>query len=222
MGSLLREAAPAFDCVIGLTGSIASGKSHAREFLETLGAAAIDADKLGHLAYKKGTACWSQVVAEFSEDVVGEDGEIDRKRLGPKVFASSDRMAALNRIVWPAIEELARHELSALGECRLGTPRPRVAIIEAAILIEAGWNARVDEVWVTHVPDAVAIERLCTRNGISEDDARRRLALQMPTDKRLTFSNVSIDTSGSKEETRVLLGEQWTALIDRLTRKCLL
>lgn len=212
----LRDSAPAFDCVIGLTGSIASGKSHAREFLETCGAAVIDADKLGHSAYKKGTACWDRVVAEFGADVVGEDGEVDRKRLGAKVFASADRMTALNHIVWPAIEALARQELHALGEARSGAPHPRVAVIEAAILIEAGWDARVDEVWVTHVPDAVVVERLRVRNGLTEEDARRRLGLQMPSAARVARATVAVDTSGSKEETRAVLLSQWEALLGRL------
>lgn len=214
----LRDSAPVFDCVVGLTGSIASGKSHAREYLETCGAAVIDADKLGHAAYKKGTPCYGRVVAEFGEDIVGEDGEVDRRRLGAKVFASADRMSALNHIVWPAIEDLARQELRALGESRSGAPHPRVAILEAAILIEAGWSARVDEVWVTHVPDAVAISRLCSRNGLSEDEARRRLGLQMQTADRLARATVAIDTSGSKEETRDKLRGLWAALIERLEK----
>ena len=211
----LRDSAPAFDCVIGLTGSIASGKSCAREFLEKCGAAVIDADKLGHAAYKKGTLCWDQVVAEFSTDVVGTDGEINRKRLGEIVFASADRMSALNRIVWPAIEELARQQLRTLGEARSGTPHPRIAIVEAAILLEAGWNHRVDEVWVTHVPAPVAIERLCLRNGLSVEDASRRLALQMPNEARLALATVAVDTSGPMEVTQAKLGECWSALLER-------
>jgi dephospho-CoA kinase len=130
----LREAAPAFSCVIGLTGSIASGKSNAREFLESCGAAVIDADKLGHLAYKKGTPCFDAVVAEFSGDVVGADGEIDRRRLGTMVFSSPERMQSLNTIVWPAIEELATLRLRELAEIRKGSAFPKSVVRPGSII----------------------------------------------------------------------------------------
>lgn len=145
--------------MIGLTGGIASGKSHAREYLNSLGAITIDCDSVAHRAYAKGTPCFAALTAAFSEDIVGIDGDIDRRRLGARVFGAPAELAKLNSIVWPAVETLVHGELAKLAAARrLGAEavvsasgaadhpvepaataagaKPVIGVIEAALLIE--------------------------------------------------------------------------------------
>ena len=186
--------------VIGLTGGIASGKSTlAATIAERLGAAhggeLLDCDKLGHQAYNPaagaaGAATRDALEAEFGAEAAGgtllaEDGTVDRAKLGPIVFGDQARMEALNGIVWPAIAALAELELRAAAKrgCE-------AVCMEAAVLLEAGWEAMVDEVWVVYCPPEVSAERLCARNGFSREEAAKRLARQMPTEARLAKADV--------------------------------
>lgn len=141
--------------VVGLTGSIASGKSSAAQYLGSLGAVVIDADKLGHRAYLKGSDCFQALVKEFGEAIVSpETGEIDRRTLGRLVFANgSARLPRLNSIVWPAIARLAEEDL-------MKVPPTSIVVLEAAVLLEAGWDQLVDEVWTLIIPRDTALARI--------------------------------------------------------------
>eukprot|EP01062_Namystynia_karyoxenos_P019363 TRINITY_DN17275_c0_g1_i1.p1 TRINITY_DN17275_c0_g1~~TRINITY_DN17275_c0_g1_i1.p1 ORF type:complete len:772 (+),score=250.67 TRINITY_DN17275_c0_g1_i1:113-2317(+) len=159
---------------IGVTGTFAAGKSTATRILSELGCEVIDCDKLGHAAYLKGTRCYDAVVARFGEGLLGPDGEIDRRKLGPLVFGDEPEkkaaMKSLTDIVWPEIRSMAQERIRAAQ-----TP---VVAVEAAILLEAGWDTIVDEVWLVSVPPSVSRERLMKRNSIDEEAADRRLASQ--------------------------------------------
>ncbi len=133
--------------VIGLTGGIAAGKSTIAQILAELGAVVIDADKVGHEAYRRGTEAWRALVAHFGDGILTPDGEIDRRKLGAIVFADPDQRKALQDIVWPRMKEMIRQRLAELRAAGV-----QVAVIEAAVLIEAGWTDLVDEVWVVQVP----------------------------------------------------------------------
>ena len=133
--------------IIGLTGGIASGKSTVAQALKTRGAFVIDADKLGHQAYAKGSDAFHKVVAQFGEDIVSDDGEIDRRALGAKVFADGGGLKQLTDIVWPAIYDMAAEQIQQ----SLKAAPETVVVLEAAVLIEAGWQQLVDEIWVTTV-----------------------------------------------------------------------
>jgi phosphopantetheine adenylyltransferase/dephospho-CoA kinase len=186
---------------IGLTGGIASGKSHIAADLERLGAASVDADKLGHEAYRRGTPTFDAIVARFGAAVVRADtGEIDRAALGQLVFADSAQMAALTAIVWPAIGHLLRARLDAAE--RAGA---KIAVVEAAVLLEAGWQRHVDEVWVAWVPRDVAIERVMRRNALSRAAAEARLDAQWSNERRLPFAAVDINTDRPREQTQELV-----------------
>ena len=139
--------------IIGLTGGIASGKSTAAKLLGQLGAHVIDADKLGHNAYTKGSEAFDSVVSVFGRDTVGDDGEIDRKVLGSKVFGNPESLKKLTDIVWPAIKNMALEEIESV---RVRNPN-QIIVLEAAVLFEAGWQDIVDEVWSTLVNREVAI-----------------------------------------------------------------
>jgi dephospho-CoA kinase len=183
--------------VIGLTGGIAAGKSTVSEALRDAGAAIIDADKVGHEAYLPGTECHAALVEAFGREIVAEGGEIDRRKLGAIVFADPAQRTRLQDIVWPRMKEMMR---ARLADLRAGGTE--VAVIEAAVLIEADWLDLVDEVWVVQVPEAVAMQRLMNRNGFSEDDARSRIRAQLTNDERARHATVVIDNSGTVEEAR--------------------
>ena len=146
--------------VIGLTGGIGTGKSRVARILEELGATVVNADLLGHEAYLPNTEGWQQIVDAFGSEVVGPDGEIDRKRLGRIVFSSAAEKARLDAITWPQIAILARERIEGL--LKKGTD---TIVLEAAVLVEAGWDNLVDEVWVTHAPRDVVQQRLMLRDG---------------------------------------------------------
>ena len=197
--------------VIGLTGGIASGKSLVSEQLAERGAVLIDADKVGHAAYLKGTPAFDEVVAAFGEDVVGADGEVDRKALGGKVFADPEARHKLESIVWPAIRSKVEEQLEALRAKGTG-----IAVLEAAILIEADWVPLTDEVWLVTVSPETARQRLFERNGLSAADAESRIRAQLTNEKRRTYADVEIENDGTLEELSAAVSDAWEALAARI------
>lgn len=196
--------------IIGLTGGIASGKSTVAEFFRERGAPVIDADLLGHRTYEPGTATFAAVVAAFGDDVVAADGTIDRRALGGKVFGQPREMARLTGIVWPGIRALAYAELSALEVA--GT---RLAVLEAAVLLEAGWGDMTDEIWVTVTDPDAAVARLAERNGLDEAAARARIDSQLSNAERVAAAGVVIENNGTREELAARVRAAWDALLAR-------
>ena len=178
--------------VIGLTGGIGTGKSEVTRLLETLGAKIINADTVGHQAYKPGSGSWCQVVEAFGEGILHPNGEIDRGKLGAIVFSDSKQLARLNKILHPTMAGIVAEELQ-----QLRTEGAPVAVVEAALLFEAGWDSLVDEVWTTDAPVDTIIVRLQERNGMSGEEALKRVDSQMDRSERLSRSNVIVDNSGS-------------------------
>ena len=189
--------------VIGLTGGIGTGKSEAAGVLSALGAAVIDADAEGHRAYAKGTIGWRRIVEIFSADLLDDNGEIDRRRLGALVFASPQALAWLNAAIHPLIR---RRIIEALDERR--EAGVDVAVVDAALLYQAGWNDLADEVWAVAASPAAVVERLKLR-GMSPDDIRRRLEAQGQTEPLLARADVIIDNSGSLEELSDRIRQLW-------------
>ena len=193
--------------IIGLTGGIASGKSTAAATLGEWGAYVIDADKLGHRAYEPGTEAFLEVVATFGKEIVSANGEIDRKILGSKVFADGNRLEELTAIVWPAIRRMAEAEIAGV---KAETPN-RLIVLEAAVLIEAGWQDLVDEVWVVIVEREVAIQRACSRDGVERSAVEARIDAQLSNDERAAHAQEVIDNSGSEAEMVATLKQLWEA-----------
>lgn len=198
--------------VIGLTGGIASGKSTVAGMLEDFGAQIIDADRLGHRVYEPGTTGFQKVVNAFGHDLVSKDGTIDRRLLGGKVFGAPDQMNRLTDIVWPEIRKLAAAEISDLTKKHRGS----VIVLEAAVLLEAGWQDLVDEVWVITVKVATAVERLIARNGLNEEQAMARIQSQMTAKERLEHADVKIDNSESLDDLKRRVERQWKQLEKRI------
>ncbi len=180
--------------IIGLTGGIASGKSTVAQALGDRGAYIIDADKLGHTAYLAGSGAFDQVVAAFGTDIVADDGEIDRRKLGGKVFGNEAALKQLTDIVWPAIRAMAEKEIT---DAQRAAPE-RIVVLEAAVLIEADWLDLADQIWVTLVEPAVAIERACARDNLSADAVQTRLDAQLSNDERRSYADHVIDNSSDQ------------------------
>ncbi len=197
--------------IIGLTGGIASGKSTVAKALENRGALVIDADKLGHRAYVKGSDAFDKVVAQFGEDVVGPDGEVDRRALGAKVFGAGGNLKQLTDIVWPAIQNMAANEIKQSLTANPDT----VVILEAAVLIEAGWQSLVDEIWVTTVDPEVAIERASARDGVDAASVQARIDAQISNAERSAEARVVIDNSKDEAELLKQLAGHWQNLQER-------
>ena len=193
--------------VIGLTGGIASGKSVVSQLLAERGALIIDADKVGHEAYRRGSGCYDRVVAAFGPDVVAADGEIDRKALGAKAFGSPEERKKLEGIVWPWMRETMDTRLAAIRA--EGT---RVVVLEAAVLIEADWVPITDQVWVVTVRPDLARTRIVERNGLTPEQADARIAAQLTNDERVKRAQVVIENNGTLDELRSRVLTAWESL----------
>ena len=194
--------------VIGLTGGIASGKSVVTQMLAERGALVIDADKVGHEAYRRdGTGCYDAVVAAFGPEIVGADGEIDRKALGARVFGAPEQRKRLEAIVWPWMRETMDRRLAAIRA--EGTP---VVVLEAAVLIEADWTPITDQVWVVTVPPQIARNRVTERNGLTAEQADARIAAQLTNAERARRAQVIIDNSGTPDELKQRVTAEWEKL----------
>jgi dephospho-CoA kinase len=191
---------------IGLTGTIGSGKSEAASVLSKLGAVVIEADALGHESYRKGAPAYRELVAEFGQQIVGAEGELDRKALGKIVFADPARRRRLEAIVWPRIREAISDRLERAQKA--GTT---AAVVDAAVLIEAGWDGLVDEVWAVEAPEAQVMERLRRRNGWSEEEARARTRAQLSNTARRARATLVIVNDGGHEEFERRVRAAWEA-----------
>ena len=197
--------------VIGLTGGIGTGKTHVSRLLEDLGAAIVNADLLGHEVYVPQSEGWHAVVNAFGEQIVGDDGEIDRRALGGIVFSDEKALQQLNAIMHPRIYALAEERIRTLVDTR-----EKTAVLEAALLIEAKWTPLVDEIWVTVSPESDVIARLQERNNLDEEAARSRINSQMPQVERVKHADVVIDNDGSLEDLSDKIQNLWNSRI--LTR----
>ena len=192
---------------IGLTGGICSGKSTVARFLEDLGAVIIDADKIGHEALKPDTEVWHKVVDTFGRQVLTSGGSIDRRRLGEIVFGSSESLLKLNQITHPRIYQVAK---TRLEDCR--KRGANVAVLEAPLLLKAGWTSLVDEVWVTTASEAAVLRRLQERGGLSRTESLARIRSQMPVQEQTDCADVIIDTDCNLEELKARVEELWQGL----------
>ncbi len=177
--------------LVGLTGGIATGKSTFAAALRALGAPVIDADQLARAAVAKGTPGLAAVVAEFGDDVLAPDGELDRKRMGVRVFSDPAARARLEAAVHPAVRALFRRELA-----RLAAEGHAVAIYDVPLLYEAKLEGEVDLVVVVWAPREAQMGRLAARDGLDPTAAEARLAAQLPVDEKAARADVVIVNDG--------------------------
>ena len=194
--------------VIGLTGGIGTGKSEAARHIVSLGSELIDADLVGHEAYTPHAEAWRQVVEAFGEGILGPNKEIDRRALGGIVFSDPEKLARLNGIMHPLMAGMVQQKIEAFRD-----QGAQVVVVEAALLFEAGWNSLVQEVWVTDSPEEAVISRLTQRNGMSEEEARKRVSSQMSRGERLDRAHIVIDNSSDMEAMRKSIDELWATRV---------
>ena len=187
--------------VIGLTGGIGTGKSEAARILEEIGAYIIDADRLGHSAYLPHSEIWEEVVKEFGDGVLLPDEEIDRKKLGSIVFNDPVQLAKLNAIMHPRMGKMVANLIEGSDA--------EVVVVEAALLLEAGWDALVDEVWCTGASEDIVIDRLKARNGLDKEEAQKRIKAQMSVDERKSRSQVMIENNGDLAQLTTVIEQIW-------------
>ena len=190
--------------VIGLTGGIASGKSTVAKLLAERGATVLAADELGHEIYQPGTPAWRTILEEFGEGIAGPDGVIDRRKLGALVFSDRQALDRLKAITWPVMKAEMKKRLD---DCR-EADRP-VAVLEAAVLLEAGWDDLVDTIWVVSTPPEVSLHRLQERSGLSEDEARARLSAQLSNAEREARADAVIRNDKGFEDLSALVNDLW-------------
>ncbi|MEX2300153.1 MAG: dephospho-CoA kinase [Bryobacterales bacterium] len=182
---------------VGLTGGLASGKSFVAGLLAEHGCHVIHADRLGHEALLPDGEVYPAVVQEFGCDILRADGEIDRKLLGKLVFSDPERLEVLNSLVHPYVFRRQEEFFAAVA----GEDPAGIAVVEAAIMIEVGSYKRYDRLVITYCSVEQQVERFVEREGGSEEEARARLARQMPLEAKRKFADYIIDTSGSKQDT---------------------
>lgn len=190
---------------VGLTGGIASGKSTVSSILRELGAVVIDADQLAREVVAKGTSGLAEVVAAFGPDILTEDGHLDRPKMGGIVFNDEALRRKLEAIVHPRVFELyAALEASA--------PAGGIVVHDIPLLVESGRAEEFDAVVVVDVPDEVQVERMVRDRGMSEEDARARIAAQATREARRAVATYVIDNTGTREDLRHQVTEVFAEL----------
>jgi len=201
--------------LIGLTGGIACGKSTVLAMLAALGARSIDADRATHRVQQPGTPTYQQIVAAFGPAILSSPGgPIDRRKLGALVFGDPQLLRRLEQIVHPAVRAEINAFLDAVAKAggystRLRPIERPIAVIDAIKLLESGWAKQCDQVWVVTCPEDQQLDRLMHTRGMSEADARQRIAAQAPQASRLAQATVVIDNSGSQAHTRAQVEAAW-------------
>jgi dephospho-CoA kinase len=195
--------------IVGLTGGIGSGKSTAAGFLADLGAVVVDLDKTGHEVLRQ-QEIRDRLVGEFGREILDDNGEIDRSRLGNKVFSDKDALSKLNAIVHPAIDKIVKE---IAEECR--RRGVKAVFFEAAAMLEAGRDWQVDEVWVTVTPEAEVLKRLSIRKDYPEADVKARIRSQITNEERIRQADVVIDNDGTLEELRYKVKSEWEKMQER-------
>ncbi|KQR85228.1 dephospho-CoA kinase [Microbacterium sp. Leaf179] len=196
--------------LLALTGGIASGKSTISGFLAAKGAVVVDADAIVREVQAPGTPVLDGIAAEFGPEVLRADGSLDRAALGARVFGHPDRLAALNALVHPAV----RAESVRRFRAALDADPEAVVVYDVPLLAEARAGDEWDLVVVAHAPAAVRVRRLVETRGMSEDDARARIASQVSDDERLALADVVIDTAADLDATRRQVDELWARVTE--------
>lgn len=180
--------------VIGLTGGIATGKTTVSNYLKELGYSTIDADVIARQVVEPGTKGLRMITDTFGEKVLTSDGLLDRQHLAQLVFTSSEQLQQLNRILQPIIRERIQEPIS--------TSKDPVVVIDVPLLYEQHYEDLCDVVMVVSAQPQQQLERLMNRNHLTMDEAKNRVASQMPLSSKERLADVVIDNNGSVEETR--------------------
>lgn len=199
---------------VGLTGSIAVGKSFVLEVFRELGCNVLDADLAAREVVKPDMPGLNRIVDAFGDEILKPDGTLNRSKLGAIVFADDTKRQLLNSIVHPLVIEKQNEWISSLGE----TDPDGIAMVDAALMIESGGYKRFDRLIVVWCRPEIQLERLMLRDGLSADEAARRIAAQMSQDEKKSYADYLIDSSDGFERTREQATEIYCELSVLATR----
>jgi dephospho-CoA kinase len=194
---------------VGLTGGIASGKSMVSEIFASLGAKILDADEVAREVLLPGQPAWTRLRQAFGEEFFHPDGTVKRKQLRKLVFADPEKRKQLNAIVHPEVVK----EINRRSESWSSSDQADVLLVDVPLLLEVGVANRFDKVVVVYASESVQIKRLLQRDGISEEEAKQALNVQMPLSKKVEQADYVIDNSGRLEETQAQVEEVWQELL---------
>jgi len=195
---------------VGLTGGIASGKSTVSKIFVSFGAKVLDADEVAREVLLPGQPAWTRLRQVFGEEFFHPDGTVKRKQLRKLVFADPEKRSQLNAIVHPEVMK----EINRRSEILSPSAQNGVLLVDVPLLLEVGVANRFDKVVVVYVSESVQINRLQQRDGISEEEAKQALKIQMALSKKVEQADYLIDNSGTLEETLAQVEKVWDELLE--------
>jgi dephospho-CoA kinase len=194
---------------VGLTGNIASGKSHASCVFAELGARILDADAIAHELYEPGRETYFKVVSAFGRDILTESGAIDRRILGDLIFGNPEKRLLLNGLVHPDVQaEIMRRAFEIHKQGFNG-----ILMVDAALMVESGFYRRLDRLIVIKCDPALQLLRVMNRSGLNIEQAKLRMESQMPTADKIRVADFIIDTSGTYADTRLQIERIYRELL---------
>lgn len=196
--------------IIGLTGNIGSGKSLVSRRLRELGAQVINLDIVAREVVASGTPALEKIAHMFGREALRSDGTLDRKYVGAKVFREPNALAGLNAIVHPQIRKELIKQIKTFK--RQKKTEPKVLVIEAPLLIEAKMQDLVNEVWLVTVDEETQLKRVMTRDGLTEEEVRLRLAAQMPQEEKKAYAHRIINNNGNIKDLVAQVDKLWSEL----------
>jgi dephospho-CoA kinase len=199
---------PTMTYIIGLTGNIGSGKSTVLRMLEKLGARTVDADQLVHEVMAKGSPVWRSIVDAFGEETLDREGNIDRIKLGSRVFEDTQALGRLEEIVHPAVDERFLEIIES-------SDAPVVAV-EAVKLVESAAHRLLDSLWLVTCPAEQRLRRLVDDRGADPEDVEERLNAQMTEERLAQWADVIIDNGGDLEHTWEQVRSEWAKIEEQL------
>ncbi|PHA00711.1 dephospho-CoA kinase [Bacillus pseudomycoides] len=196
--------------VIGLTGGIASGKSTVSQMFQGFHVPVIDADIIAREVVEPGKEAYNEIVTAFGKEVLGENGELDRPKLGSIVFHNEEKRLLLNGIVHPAV----RKEMNAQKDMYI-RENAQAVVLDIPLLFESKLTGLVDKILLVYVDSETQLTRLMERNNFKEEEAKARIASQMPLEDKITLADEVINNNGTIEETKVQLSrilKEWNII----------
>lgn len=202
--------------LIGLTGGIAAGKSSFARMLEKRGARLLDADQAARDVVRPGEPCLAEVISLFGRDYLTDAGELDRTALAELISRDAGARRRLNRVTHPRIAAELLHRVRGI---QARPPKSRVVVLEAALLVEAGWGAMVDLIAAVSAPRQVRIERLMARDGVNEEAAARKVDMQSPDAYRLRAAQFLVDGAATPSAFRLRADDLWSLALQKLEKQ---
>jgi dephospho-CoA kinase len=196
---------------VGLTGGIACGKSTVAKMFVKNGAHLIDFDGLAHEVQEPGKPAWKEVVNHFGKRILQPDKKIDRVKLGNIVFADKEKLSELNNIVHPLVYQEWHVRLEKIGK----KEKHAIVLSDIPLLFEGNMQHLFDLTMLVLIAPKEQIRRLIARNGVSKEEAEKRLKSQMPISEKIALADIVIDNEGSITETEKRVGQVWRELLQK-------